>query len=139
MRVGARFWYASRDLSREREKAIFMNVRWSAVITGFLVDFLIGILLTPFISQDLYASPDLTQPGVIFLLSLPVVLTTISGYVAGRMAKTSRVINGLMVQIVGILLGVLSGPIPRVGVITYAAACAFAALGGYLSRYPTER
>lgn len=116
-----------------------MNVRWSAVITGFLVDFLIGILLTPFIGQDIYTSPDLSQPGVIFLLSLPVVLTTISGYVAGRIAKTSRVLNGLLVQVLSILISQLSGPIPRVVVVTYAAACVFAALGGYLSRYPAER
>jgi hypothetical protein len=115
-----------------------MSVRWSAVLTGFLVDFLIGILLAPFISPDIYTSPDLTQPGVLFLLSLPVVLTTISGYVAGRMAKTSRVLNGLLVQIVSILFSQLIGPIPRVAVVTYAAACAFAALGGYLSRYPNQ-
>ncbi len=116
-----------------------MNVRWSAVMTGFLVDFLIGILLAPFISQDIFTSPDLTQPRVLFLLSLPVVLTTISGYVAGRMAKTSRVLNGLMVQIVIILFSQLGGPIPRVAIVTYVAACIFAALGGYLSRYPSEQ
>jgi len=116
-----------------------MNVRWSAVMTGFLVDFFIGILLAPFISQDIYTAPDITQPGVLFLLGLPVVLTAVSGYVAGRMAKTSRALNGLLVQVVGILFSQLGGPIPRVAVITYAIACIFAALGGYLSRYPAER
>ena len=116
-----------------------MNVRWSAVVTGFLVDFLISILLAPFISPDIYISPDLSQPGVLFLLGLPVVLTTISGYVAGRMARTSRALNGLLVQVVSILIGQLGGPMPRVAVITYAAACAFAALGGYLSRYPSQQ
>jgi hypothetical protein len=116
-----------------------MNVRWSAVLTGFLVDFLISISLAPFISPDIYTSPDLTQPGIVFLLGLPVVLTTISGYVAGRMAKTSRVLNGLLVQVVGILINQLSGPIPRVAVVTYVAGCVFAALGGYLSRYPSQQ
>jgi hypothetical protein len=116
-----------------------MNVRWLAVLTGFLVDFFISILLAPFISPDIYTSPDLSQPGILILLSLPVILTTISGYVAGRMAKTSRVLNGLLVQVVSILFSQLGGPIPRVAVITYAAACVFAALGGYLSRYPSEQ
>jgi hypothetical protein len=116
-----------------------MNVRWSAVMTGFLVDFFISILLAPFISEDIYTSPDLTQPRVLFLLGLPVVLTTISGYVAGRMAKTSRALNGLMVQIVIILFSLLGGPIPRVAVVTYVVACGFAALGGYLSRYPSQQ
>ena len=116
-----------------------MNVRWSAVLTGFLVDFLIGILLAPFISPDIYSSPDLTRPGILFLLGLPVILTTISGYVAGRMARTSRVLNGLLVQIVSILFSQLIGPLSRVAVITYAIACVFAALGGYLSRYPSQQ
>jgi hypothetical protein len=116
-----------------------MNVRWTAVMTGFLVDFLIGIVLSLFISPDIYTAPDITQPSVLFLLGLPVVLTTVSGYVAGRVAKTSRVLNGLLVQVVSILFSQLIGPIPRVLVVTYAIACIFAALGGYLSRFPAER
>lgn len=116
-----------------------MNVRWTAVMTGFLVDFLIGFLLAPFISPDLYTAPDISQPSVVLMLGLPVVLTTISGYVAGRVAKTSRVLNGLLVQVVSILFSQLVGPLPRALVITYAIACIFAALGGYLSRFPAER
>ncbi len=71
-----------------------MNVRWTAVLTGFGVDFLIAILLSPFLSETILTSPDLTRPGDVILLSLPIVLTTVSGYVAGRVAKTSRVLNG---------------------------------------------
>lgn len=116
-----------------------MNVRWQAVMTGFLVDFLIWVLLSLFVGEDLYTAPDLSQLSVVLLLGLPIVLTTVSGYVSGRMAKTSRALNGLMVQIVIIIFSMLSGPIPRVVVVTYAISCFFAALGGYLSRYPGER
>ena len=115
-----------------------MNVRWMAVITGFLVDTLISAILSLFASPEFLASPDLTRPGDLILLCLSVGLTTVSGYVAGRMAQTSRVLNGLLVQVVSILVSQLAGPLPRVFVISYAIACLFAALGGYLSRYPTQ-
>jgi putative membrane protein (TIGR04086 family) len=113
-----------------------MNVRWMAVLTGVLVDVLIGSLLSLFISPEIYTSPVLTRPGDVVLLALPVVLTTVSGYVAGRMAKTSRALNGLLVQVILILITQLGPPPPRTIVISYAFACLFAALGGYLSRFP---
>jgi putative membrane protein (TIGR04086 family) len=116
-----------------------MNVRWMAVLTGFLVDVLISFLLSPFISPELYTSPDLTRPGDMILLAVPVVLTAVSGYVAGRMAKTSRVLNGFLVQVVAILFSVLLGPLTNTQVVTYALASLFAALGGYLSQFPGER
>ncbi len=116
-----------------------MNVRWTAVLTGFGVDFLIAILLSPFLSETILTSPDLTRPGDMILLSLPIVLTTVSGYVAGRVAKTSRVLNGFLVQIVSILFSVVAGPMTRTQVISGVVACLFAALGGYLSRFPAER
>jgi len=116
-----------------------MNVRWMAVLTGVVVDILIGAILTLFIGQDVFISPDLTRPGDLILFSLPIVLTTVSGYVAGRMAKTSRPLNGLLVQIVGILLSQLGPPLPRLQVISYVIACLFATLGGYISRYPAEQ
>ena len=116
-----------------------MNVRWTAVLTGFVVDVFIGLLISLFVSPDLYTSPDLARPGDVILLALPVVLTAVSGYVAGRMAKTSRVLNGLLVQVVGILYRTLFGPMTRLEVVLYLIAILFAALGGYLSRFPAER
>jgi hypothetical protein len=116
-----------------------MNVRWTAVLTGFVVDVLIGTLLALLIGQEVFVSPDLTRPGDVMLFSLPIVLTTISGYVAGRMAKTSRVLNGFLVQVIGILFSQLGPPLPRIQVISFAIASLFAALGGYLSRYPAEQ
>lgn len=116
-----------------------MNVRWMAVLTGVLVDIVMSSILSLFTPPEVYTSPVLSRPGDVFLLVLPVVLTTISGYVAGRMAKSSRVLNGLLVQIVLILLSQLGPALPRVAVVSYAFACLFAALGGYLSRFPAAR
>jgi len=116
-----------------------MNVRWTAVLTGFVVDVFISLLLSPFVSQDLYTSPDLARAGDVILLAIPIVLTVVSGYVAGRMAKTDRVLNGFLVQIVSIVFGSLVGPMTRTQVVVYVISCFFAALGGYLSRFPAER
>jgi len=116
-----------------------MNVRWMAVLTGFLVDILISSVLFSFASSDFLSSPDLLRPGDLILLALSVVLTSVSGYVAGRMAQTDRALHGLLVQIVSILVSQLGPPPSRVIVITYALSCLFAALGGYLSRYPAQR
>lgn len=116
-----------------------MNVRWTAVLTGFVVDVFISLLLSPFVSEDIFTSPDLTRPGDVILLALPIVLTIVSGYVAGRMAKSDRVLNGFLVQIVSIVFSSFIGPMTRIQVIVYIISCAFAALGGYLSRFPAER
>ena len=116
-----------------------MNVRWMAVLTGFLVDVLISAVLFSFARADFFSSPDLTRPGDMILLCLSVALTAVSGYVAGRMAQTNRTLHGLLVQIVSILVSQLGPPPPRVVVITYGLSCLFAALGGYLSRYPAQR
>jgi putative membrane protein (TIGR04086 family) len=116
-----------------------MKIRWMAVLTGVLVDVLIGSLLSLFTSQDIYTSPVLSRPGDVVLLGLPVILTAVSGYVAGRIAKTSRAVHGLLVQVVIILISQLGPPPPRALIVSYALACGFAALGGYLSRFPGER
>jgi len=54
-----------------------------AVLTGVTVDIVISAVLGLFISQDVFLSPDLTRPGDVILFCLPIVLTTVSGYVAG--------------------------------------------------------
>jgi hypothetical protein len=55
------------------------------------------------------------------------------------MAGESRVINGLLVAIIGILLNQLGPPMPRVFIISSLIACGLAALGGYLSRFPAQQ
>jgi hypothetical protein len=116
-----------------------MNVRWMAVLTGFLVDILISSVLSLFARPEFMTSPDLTRPGDLILLGLLTLSTGIGGYVAGRIAQTDRPLNGLLVAIVGILVGQLISSPPRPFVIASVVACLLAALGGYLSRYPAQR
>lgn len=116
-----------------------MNVRWTAVLTGFLVDCLISLLLISLASPQFSEAPDLSQSGDVALLCLLTLSTGVGGYVAGRMAGQDRPLNGLLVGIVGILLNQLGPPLPRVFVLASAAGCLVAALGGFLSRYPPLR
>jgi putative membrane protein (TIGR04086 family) len=116
-----------------------MNVRWLAVITGFMVDTLITVLILSFAPESYFNGPDLSQPTHILIICLSSLSTGVGGYVAGRMARTDRAINGLLVGVVGILFGQLQGSLPRVLVVASAIACLFAALGGYLSRFPRQR
>jgi hypothetical protein len=116
-----------------------MNVRWMAVFTGYLVDFFISLLIISFAGETFAAAPDLTQASHVIIIALLTLSTGIGGYVAGRMARTDRVMNGFLVAIVGILLNQLGGSLPRVLVLASVVACGLAALGGYLSRFPTER
>jgi putative membrane protein (TIGR04086 family) len=116
-----------------------MNVRWTAVLTGFLADYLISFFLSALATPEFLGSPDPTRLGDLLLLGLLVLSTGIGGYIAGRIAQTNRTLNGLLVGVVGILLNQLAPPLPRAFVIASAVACGFAALGGFLSRYPPLR
>jgi hypothetical protein len=117
-----------------------MNVRWMAVLTGFVVDFVISQLLGFLLATPAFiTSPDLTRPGDVILISLLTLSTGIGGYIAGRMAGGSRALNGLLVAVVGILLSQLGPPPPRIFVISSVIACGLAALGGYLSRFPDQQ
>jgi len=116
-----------------------MNVRWMAVLTGFVVDIAISALLSLLATPQFFASPNLAQPGDLLLIGLLALSTGIGGFVAGRMAGESRTINGLLVAIVGILINQLGPPLPRVFVVSSLIACGLAALGGYLSRFPARQ
>lgn len=117
-----------------------MKVRWTGVMTGFIVDYLISSLLVAFTTVDFLIAPDLSRPGHLILLCLLILSTGVGGYVAGRMAQADRTINGLLVAIVGILIGQLLGPpLPKVFIVASAISCLTAALGGFLSRYPSPR
>ena len=115
-----------------------MNVRWMAVLTGFVVDYLISLLVSILAPPEFLVAPDLSRPNDLILICLLLLSTGIGGYVAGRMARTNRVLNGFLVAVVGILLGQLGGPAPRVFVVASAISCLVAALGGFLSRYPLK-
>jgi len=116
-----------------------MNVRWMAVLTGFVVDIAISALLSLLATPQFFIAPNPAQPGDLLLLGLLALSTGIGGFVAGRMAGESRTINGLLVAIVGILVNQLGPPLPRVLVISSVIACGLAALGGYLSRFPAQQ
>ena len=116
-----------------------MNVRWMAVLTGFVVDIAISALLSLLATPEFYTAPNLAQPGDLLLLGLLALSTGIGGFVAGRIAGESRTINGLLVAIVGILINQLGPPLPRAFVLSSVLACGLAALGGYLSRFAPQQ
>ena len=116
-----------------------MNVRWMAVLTGFVVDIAISALLSLVASPQFFTAPNLAQPGDLLLIGLLALSTGVGGFVAGRMAGESRTINGLLVAIIGILVNQLGPPLPRVFVISSLLACGLAALGGYLSRFAARQ
>lgn len=119
-----------------------MNVRWTAVLTGFAADLLISALvlsLFPPPDSTFATAPDLGDTRQLALIVLGILSTALGGYVAGRMAQTDRWLNGLLVGVVGVLLGQVEGPLPRVLVVASAIGCLAAALGGALSRYPSQR
>src|SRR5689334_24580502 len=95
-----------------------MNIRWMAVLTGYLVDYLISSLLLTVLASTTYSfAPDISQPADLILTCLLVLSTGVGGYVAGRMAQANRALHGLLVGVVGILVNqlfVLSGlpPLP---------------------------
>lgn len=84
-----------------------MNVRWMAVFTGYLVDIFITLLIQLFAGQSMLENPDLTRTDHLVVIALLTLSTGIGGYVAGRMARTDRALNGFLVAIVGILLNQL--------------------------------
>jgi putative membrane protein (TIGR04086 family) len=121
-----------------------MNVRWMAVLTGYMVDILITYLLYALFSPQSLTVYDPTQSGGLFLISLGLLATGAGGYVAGRMAQMQRVLHGLLVGVVGILVLQLqflvdSGPgLSHTQVLALAAGGVVGALGGWLGRYPAR-
>jgi putative membrane protein (TIGR04086 family) len=121
-----------------------MNIRWMAVLTGFLVDVLLTFVIFMFAPPSASASHDPTQTSDLIMIVLGIIATGVGGYVAGRMAQTLRPLHGLLVGVVGILAIQLQllygGPtISRTDVISLALGCLLGALGGLLSRFPTQR
>jgi putative membrane protein (TIGR04086 family) len=124
-----------------------MEIRWMAVVTGFVVDvlitWLIGVASGP-AAESLVAAPDVTRPEHLALLALGVLSTGVGGYVAGRMAQSAPGMHGLLVATVGVLFAQLpalggAAPMPRVFVIQGLFLCAAGALGGLLSAYVPRR
>jgi putative membrane protein (TIGR04086 family) len=121
-----------------------MNIRWMAVLTGFLVDVLLTFVISLLAPPTVSAGLDLTNRSDLILVGLGVVATGVGGYVAGRMAQALRPLHGLLVGIVTILSiqfqQLAGGPnLTRTDVIALALGCLAGALGGLLSRFPPQR
>jgi putative membrane protein (TIGR04086 family) len=121
-----------------------MNIRWMAVLTGFLVHILLIFLISFFAPPTVSAGPDPARPADLILIGLGILTTGIGGYIAGRMAQAQRPLHGLLVGVVSILaiqLQLLAGgpSLTRIDVITLALGCLAGAVGGLLSRFPATR
>jgi putative membrane protein (TIGR04086 family) len=121
-----------------------MNIRWMAVLTGFIVDIFATMLLfmTVFPQTIFAAQPlDMNNP---LPIGLGLFATAIGGYVAGRIGLVQRVLHGLLVGVVGILMTQIQmmygdSGMSRTAVLALAAGCVAGALGGALSHYPANR
>ena len=121
-----------------------MNIRWMAVLTGFLVDILLTFFISFFAPSTVSAGADLSRPTDLILIALGILATGVGGYVAGRMAQAQRPLHGLLVGVVGILaiqLQLMAGgpSLTQIDVIALALGCLAGALGGLLSRFPMRR
>ena len=121
-----------------------MNIRWMAVLTGFLADILLTFLISFFAPSIVSAGPDPTRAADLILIGMGILATGVGGYIAGRMAQAQRPLHGLLVGVVGILaiqLQLLAGgpSLTRIDIIALALGCLAGALGGFLSRFPAAR
>jgi putative membrane protein (TIGR04086 family) len=121
-----------------------MNIRWMAVLTGFLVDLVATLLLFALVFPQTVFSSQATQTNDPLSIALGLLATGVGGYVAGRMGGTQRMLHGLLVGVVGILmvqfeLAFGGQQLSRADVLALAAGCLVGALGGALSHYPAQR
>ena len=115
-----------------------MRVRWSAVLIGLLIDILLTTAVQFFARPDFFPVPDLTNQADVVILLGSAFAIGIGGYVSGRIAHQDGVINGLMVGILDVLVTVVQvGAMSRPIVYMEVLGCALAALGGYLSQFPS--
>lgn len=118
-----------------------MNVHWSAVFVGWLVDFslslIIELILVGIGANSYFTDPRITDPLHLILLVVFLAFTGVGGFVAARIARDNYLLNGFMVGITGILINTLLGggvaPVPRVFVFGQAIGCGIGALGGWLA------
>jgi putative membrane protein (TIGR04086 family) len=121
-----------------------MDIRWSAVLTGFLTDYAITaiILLLANPGEEFINAPNIARPDHLIFLTLLVVSTGVGGFVAARIARMNQAMHGLLVGVMGILIGqleVLGGaPNPaRPFVVASILACMLGAMGGLIARLLT--
>jgi putative membrane protein (TIGR04086 family) len=117
-----------------------MNVRWTAVLFGWLVDFALSLLLQMIIGgvgvSSFYESPSLTNPVHLALMLLFVLIVGVGGLVGARMAGSAYALHGFLVGIADILISALlnsGSATPHAFILVEILGCAAGALGGLLA------
>ena len=124
-----------------------MDVRWSAVFFGWLVDFasslLIQLILVLLGFSAFFAAPDIANPIHLLFLLVFLLTTVAGGLVAARFGGQAFALHGLLVGVTGILASMVLNPgvvaEPRVFAIHRAVGCLAAALGGLLAARVARR
>jgi putative membrane protein (TIGR04086 family) len=121
-----------------------MDIRWSAVLIGFLTDYAITAVLILITNpgEDFLNAPDINRPEHLLSIALFTLSTGVGGYIAGRMAKMNYAMHGLLVGVIGILIGqlnVISGsPNPaRPFIVASIIGCLLGAMGGLIAKLTT--
>lgn len=123
-----------------------MTIHWRALVTGFTTACALNALILFAAAPDteFLRAPSIARPEHAAYLILLTLATGIGGYVAGRMARTSYLLHGLLVGVIGVLYAQLhlmsggSAP-PRVFVVASAMACIMGALGALVARVREPR
>jgi putative membrane protein (TIGR04086 family) len=123
-----------------------MDIRWSAVLVGFLTDYAITgiILLLANPNEAFRNAPNIAIPEHLILIVLLTVSTGVGGYVAARLARSNHAMHGLLVGVIAILmsqLDVLGGaPNPaRTFIVASAIGCLLGAMGGLIAKLTTPQ
>jgi hypothetical protein len=127
---------------RQRERLPTGQIRWLAVLAGFMVDMLISSIILA-VTQGI--DPQATQgrwfgsPTAILVGILLVLSTVVGGWLAGLIAGDERFLHGFLVGGVGILL-LLIQPIFGTSatidqIVLQLAATGLAGCAGYTSRW----
>jgi len=122
-----------------------MDVRWGAVLAGFMADYLITGCIVIFANPGdaFFQAPDPTRLDHITYMALFILSTGVGGYLAGRLSSVRGPLHGLLVGVVGILIGQIQTMATGIGparpfVVASAIGCLIGALGGALAmlRFP---
>jgi putative membrane protein (TIGR04086 family) len=117
-----------------------MNVQWTAVLFGWLVDFALSLLLQMIIVgvgvASFYDSPSFANPIHLALMLIFIVIVGVGGLVGARMAGSAYALHGFLVGIADILISALlnsGSAIPRPFILIEILGCAAGTLGGVLA------
>jgi len=126
--------------AKKRQGVNFVNIRWTAVISGFMTDFALTILLQMMIvlfgQSAVFTEPSLQNPIHVLLILLGASLTGVGGFVAGWFASEAFAMHGLLVGVVGILVAALANvgiSVPPLLLFGQVLGCACGAFGGMLA------